>query len=619
MSGIVGILRRDGGPVDRTLLQSLTHFLAYVGPDAQQTWAEGPIGFGHTLLRTTWESASECQPASLDQRFWITADVRLDCRTELEGKLKSAGQRIHQDAPDSELVLAAYAAWGEACVQELRGDFAFAIWDASKRSLFCARDHFGLKPFYYCDFGDLFLFSNTLQCLRRHPEVSDELNDAAVGDFLLFGLNYDQATTTFRDVRRLPPAHVLSVSAQGLRAERYWLPPIDGRIRYRHSDEYVEHFRTLIQAAVADRVRTSRVGILLSGGLDSSSIAATALDLSGCHGSAELRAYTISYESLLPDRDPENARYVAEFLGIPIRCLPMDGLPLFDRWDDPKLSWPEPVDDPFFARLFDQTCTIARDSRVVLKGEGSDNLMRFQMWPYVRHLGMNGEWGRVVADSLRYWRVRPSIWPGIRRRARNAFGKSSNGYTLPRWLAPTFAKRMNLEERWREHVVVRARPPHPVVPEAHASLLLPQWAHVFELENAGITRLPVEVLYPFLDLRIVNYVLALPPFPWAFQKTLLRSAMMGRLPEKIRLRKKTPLAGEPLVEKLQRSDAIWLDKISWSEEVDRYVDRSALPRFAGETSAVRANADIRAVCLNFWLLSLRGVRYKLGTGSLPDG
>ena len=98
---------------------------------------------------------------------------------------------------------------------------------------------------------------------------------------------------------------------------------------------------------------------------------------------------------------------------------------------------------------------------------------------------------------------------------------------------------MNLEERWREHSIVRARPPHPVVPKAHASLLLPQWSHVFELENAGVTRLPVEVLYPFLDLRIVNYVLALPPFPWAFQKTLLRRAMRWvAYPEKIRLRRK---------------------------------------------------------------------------------
>ena len=95
-------------------------------------------------------------------------------------------------------------------MQHLRGDFAFAIWDARKKLLFCARDHFGVKPFYYSDLGELFLFSNTLDCLRLHPEVSDELNDAAIGDFLLFGLNCDAATTTFRDIRRLPAAHAMT-------------------------------------------------------------------------------------------------------------------------------------------------------------------------------------------------------------------------------------------------------------------------------------------------------------------------------------------------------------------------------------------------------------------------
>ena len=229
--------------------------------------------------------------------------------------------------------MGAYAVWGEACVQELRGDFAFAIWDASKRALFCARDHFGIKPFYYADLGDIFVFGNTLDCVRLNTLVSDELNDAAVGDFLLFGLNYDQGTTTFRDVRRLPSAHTLSVSAQALRAERYWFPPVDGRIRYRRPDEYVEHFRTLLNASCrrgSAFPHEAALAFVLSGGLDSSSIAATARDLSsGNRGeSTELRAYTITYESLLPDRDGENARYVAGFLGIPIRCLvAMDGLP----------------------------------------------------------------------------------------------------------------------------------------------------------------------------------------------------------------------------------------------------------------------------------------------------
>ena len=612
MSGIVGILRRDGGLVQRSLIESLTHALAFRGPDAGEVWAAGSVGFGHAMLRTTGESLGERQPASLDGRFWITADARIDCRAELETKLLSAGRKCRRGAPDSELILHAYAAWGEKCVEHLRGDFAFAIWDARERTLFCARDHFGLKPFYYADLGESFFFSNTLSCLRLLPEISEDLNEAAIADFLLFGTNYDLGTTAFLDIRRLPPAHFLEVSPHRLRLERYWSPPVDGRIRYRHGDEYVEHFQVLLQAAVADRLRTSRAGILLSGGIDSSTVAATARGLAASSGGvSDLRAYTITYEALLPDRDGEHARTVADFLRIPIRYLPLDGLQLFERWADPEMTWPEPVEDPFFAGLFDQMRMIAQDCRVALSGEGIDNLMIFEMWAYARHLLQKHEWRRVAIDSVRYLRARSSVWPGIKRRVRAMIQSDFAGRVFPFWIAPDFAKSLNLKERWRECNIVRASPPHPIVPAAHASLLLPQWSQLFELENAGVTQYPVEVRYPFLDLRIVNYILALPPFPWSFEKTLVRQAMHGHLPEKIRLRKKTPLAGDPLVEKLRQPDAAWLDDSRWSDEIDRYIDRTALPRLTGESNSASVRVDIRALCLNFWLQSTRGVRYNL--------
>ncbi len=232
------------------------------------------------MLRTTRESFLERMPAGLDGKLWITADARIDCREELKRELEKADSNRRPPATDSELILQAYAVWGEECVRHLRGDFAFAIWDARRKTLFCARDHFGVKPFYYAEIGNIFLFSNVLNCVRSHPGISDSLNDAAIGDFLLFGLNCDLSTTTFRDIRRLPPAHCLSVSAEGVRILRYWSAPTSGAIRYRHADEYVEHFQNLIQSAVADRLRVDRAGILLSGGLDSGAIAATAREIS---------------------------------------------------------------------------------------------------------------------------------------------------------------------------------------------------------------------------------------------------------------------------------------------------------------------------------------------------
>jgi asparagine synthase (glutamine-hydrolysing) len=610
VSGIVGIYDRSAAPVDRGLLQALAQFLSQRGPDGRGTWSQGAIGLGHTMLRTTRESQIERQPASLDGQLWITADARIDCREELEKKLEQQGRgAAGRTLTHSDLILRAYAVWGADCVQHLRGDFAFAIWDARKEMLFCARDHFGVKPFYYSDLGERFLFSNTLDCLRQHPDVSDDLNDAAIGDFLLFGLNCDAATTTFRDIRRMPAAHAMTVNSEGLRMQRYWSAPTEGRIRYRRAQDYVEHFQILLQAAVADRTRVDRAGILLSGGLDSATIAATARELAG--STLDLRAYTVVYESLIPDQDREHARRVAEFLKIPLQCIPMDRLQPFERWNDPEVRSPEPVDDPFFAGLFDQFRRIAADCRVVLSGEGPDNLMHFQMWPFTRDLVRNQEWGSLIRETSRYLCLRPSVVPGLKRRMQGLFGKDPTAPVYPRWLVPEFARRLNLKDRAREWSELPAARPHPILPKAHASLSLPHWSAMFEHENAGVTGCPVEVRHPFLDLRVVNFLLALPPFPLFFDKQLLRDVVAGRLPEKVRTRPKTPLAGSPLLTHLRQTQAGWMDKMAWDAQMDSYVNRTAHAAIQNETSSERAHSDVRPLCLNFWLQSARKVRYNL--------
>jgi asparagine synthase (glutamine-hydrolysing) len=383
VSAIAGIFDRKGAPVERSLLRDLTQFLSYCGPDWRDVWSEGPIGFGHAMLRTTRESLTERQPLSLDGQLWIAADARLDGREELRLALVKAERRVSREATDPELILHAYAAWDSDCVRHLRGDFAFAIWDRRRQILFCARDHFGVKPFYYADLDGQFIFSTVLDCVRLHPDVSDALNETAIGDFLLFGMNGEMATTPFRDVQRLAPAHTLLISRDEFLLRRYWTPPVDGRIRYRHAHEYVEHFQVLLEAAVNDRLRTDAVGILLSGGLDSGAIASAARTLAGrSTPPIDLRAYTVVYESLIPDPDGPYAKETTEFLKIPARYLALDNLRPFEAWDRADWTWPEPAEDPFFAGLFDQFQLISQDCRVALSGEGCDNLMQFEMWPH---------------------------------------------------------------------------------------------------------------------------------------------------------------------------------------------------------------------------------------------
>jgi asparagine synthase (glutamine-hydrolysing) len=612
MSGIVGIFHRDGAPIDPGLLQGLTRFLTYRGPDGLDTWTDANVGLGCALLRTTRESATAHQPVQLDERFCIVADARLDARADLLAELESAGHKVPRMTPEAELLLHAYAAWGQQCLDHLIGDFSFALWDRSRKTMFCARDHMGVKPFYYAQLGDLFLFSNTLDCVRLHPAVGEELNETAIADFLLFGLNCDNAATTFRDVRRLPPAHSLTVSADALRVRRYWTAPTDGRIRHHSAGDTIEHFQFLLKNAITDRLTTDHVGILLSGGLDSASIAALAREISGGETNGNgLRAYTVVYDSLIPDHEGGFARKTAEFLGIPSRRLTMDHLRPFERWDNPQSQWPEPVDDPFFAGIFDQFRMIAADSRVVLSGEGSDNLMNFEMWPYTKDLFRQREWRTFFTEVPMYLWLRPSPWPGIRRRVKGIFGLDPTAPEFPRWIAPEFASRLDLHSRWRRLGEDGLSAGHPVRPGAHASLALPQWSNLFELENAGVTRLPVEVRHPFLDLRIVNFLLALPPFPWFYEKMLLREAMAGRLPEKVRLRPKTPLAGDPLVKHLQKRGMDWVDHIHWNPQIGQFINCSALKRLTREKISEQADMLVRPVCLNFWLQSARRVRYNL--------
>lgn len=606
MSGIVGIFERDAKPIDLALLKTLTDFLSYRGPDAQDTWSDGPTGFGHAMLRVTDDSECERQPAALDRRFWITADVRIDCRSELAKKLQDAGRRLPRNITDPELVLHSYAVWREDCVHHLRGDFSFAIWDLREKQLFCARDHFGIKPFYYAEIGNTFIFSNTLNCVRLHSEVPDELNDDAVLDFLLVGFNCDEAATTFQAVRRLPPAHYLKVSTERIHLQRYWSIPTEGRIRYKRVLDYVEHFQSILRAAVVDRLRTKRVGIFMSGGLDSPAIAATVRE---AVPAVDLHAYTLVYESLIPEEEGPLAREIADFLRIPIRFRALDHLNVLEQ-PSPDLIWPEPVDDPCFAGIFDEFRMAEMDCRVVLSGQGGDETMIFQMWPYVKDMLRKREWGQLSFALPKFARVRQFPWRGLARRAQKIFGRGPLGPITPLWIAPRWMKTAEIRNRWQVRTAIRGTQVHPVRPRAQQALSQPQWALFFESHDPGVTHAAVEMRYPYLDVRVVEFLLALPPFPCFFHKNLLRRAMSGRLPPKILTRPKTPVPFDPLVARLDRGEGRRMHDFQWDKKMEPYVQRSGLSTLGLGMSPERARVDVRPFCLNFWLRAMRSVRYK---------
>jgi asparagine synthase (glutamine-hydrolysing) len=601
VSGIVGIINLDGAPVDRQLLHQMTEFMGYRGPDAQDVWTAGPVGLGHTLLRTTWESAPEQQPSSLDGQVWITADARVDGRAELVTKLRSRGQDASETLPDAELLLHAYHAWGEDCVHHLLGDFAFAIWDGRRGRLFCARDHFGVKPFYYARVGDCLVFSNTLNCVRLLPAVSAELNDLAVADFLLFGGNQDPATTAFADIQRLPAAHTLTCSGGTVRVGRYWTLPVDGDIRYRRLGEYVDHFKELLRTAVEDRLRTDRAGIFMSGGLDSPAVAAAACKwCSRQTGRLDLQAFTVVFDQLIPDQERFYSGLVARELNIPIHYLVADNYQLYERWGEPELQTPEPTCEAFAAAFnADQFGQAAAHGRVALTGYGGDPAF-WGSSAYVLFLLKNGYFGRLVGDL---WQLLsrgrlPKV--GLLTRLRRWLGKRPAQSPLPDWLNPDFAARLDLPARWRG-VNQEPRPVHPRRPKAYHCLTNPFWPYLFESYDPGVTRSPVEVRHPFFDRRLLEFLLAIPPLPWFGSKELLRTALRGLLPDQVRLRPKAPMAGNPIRELLQRENVGWLDHFEAAPELEEYVSRERIPPVAGEKDADRAWLKLLPLSLNYWL------------------
>ena len=607
----MGLVQRNGSRADAELVRAMTDSLYFRGPDGCGTWSDGQAALGHAELRLSPEWRTQGQPFTLDGALTIVADARLDAREQLAAKLSGGEGQRTADIPDAVLIARAYAKWGESCVERLAGDFSFGIWDAQTKSLFCARDHFGIKPFYFAETAGDFLFSNTFECLRMHPDVADELNEEAIGDFLLFGLNRNPDTTAFRDIQRLPPAHCMTVARGGIRRRRYWSAPTDGRIRYDREEEYVEHFRSLLNHAVAERLDGRRTGILLSGGLDSSSLAAVAKEIqAGAKSSGELRAFTVVANTKVEDEDRSLARETAEFLGIPQEEIALDDLQPFEQEKD-SAALPEPVSDPFWGGLFSQFRRVAASCRVALDGEGSDNLMHFEMWPYVKDMARRFEVREMASKVPAYLRVRGSILPGIQRRIQEASGNHPDLVKYPEWINPEFERRMNLREKFDDWGHEPVHSEHPRAPKAHGSLSLPHWTHLFENENAGVTRAPVEVRFPFLDLRVVSFVLSVPPFPWMYKKRLLREAMVGKLLDKIRVRPKTPMTGDPLMTNLSQARREGLNKVQWMGETDRYVDRENVMRKLEEEKSFALSSAIRPVCLNFWLQSRADVRYKI--------
>ncbi|MEE4238144.1 MAG: hypothetical protein V2I51_15595, partial [Anderseniella sp.] len=245
MSGIAGIIHFDGKPVEPGLIEKMTGAMAHRGPDDINHWVKGSVALGHCALRVTESAGDPQQPFTIDGNVWIAADARIDARADLIRTLRSRDCAVTTDAADVELIAHAYNLFGRAFLRHIIGDFAIALWDHRKARLFCARDHFGVRPFFYVQHNGVFLFASCIDALLTHPIVPRSLDEEFIGDFLLFGNCQDAERSVYRHIRRLPPATCFELSEGACRIRRYWSLREKREIRFARDLDYIEQFQQL--------------------------------------------------------------------------------------------------------------------------------------------------------------------------------------------------------------------------------------------------------------------------------------------------------------------------------------------------------------------------------------
>ncbi len=529
--------------------------------------------------------------------FSIAGDVRLDAREDLVARLP---RRPADGAAlsDKALCLQAYAAWGDRFVEFLAGDFCFALWDDNRRCLRAARDQLGIKPLFHAAAGGMALVSDSLDWIMGHAAVPRDLDDVWIGDFLAAGLSLDFDRTVWRHVHRVPPAHLLKLSADGQSVARYWSLEIGEPICFDDRKLYPERFVELVDWAVKDRLPPGKVGISMSGGLDSTTLAACTVAATGDPSRVVGECY--QYERLMPDDEGRFARLAADRLGIALRVRAIDDFSYDPLWRRRGLATSEPSRSIVLLHLDDELARgMAGEAAVWFYGEGPDNALHFDRDPYFAWLWSRRDWRGLARAAVDYARVkgvagwRTTLGRGLRRRAAD----ERTSWTLPDWIDPDFAHRLRLAERIRD-LGVYGRHLHPWHPTSVGSFRDPIWPALFDRLREGTGGGLFEWRHPFLDLRVLEYMIALPPVPWGWFKHLLREAMRGRLPDAVLARAKTPLAAPPLVAALRETA---LPPLSLGARLAPYVTAGA--RLPSDPSLLASPRQLLAIhALDYWLM-----------------
>jgi asparagine synthase (glutamine-hydrolysing) len=539
--GIFELSHQNPPPVH--ILASMNQALVHRGPDDGGTFVQGPVALGHRRLSIIDLSSAGHQPMpSSDQNLWIVYNGEIYNYLELKTELKNLGYSF-KTGTDTEVILAAYQAYGPECTSKFNGMWAFAIWDQAKQTLFCSRDRFGIKPFYYVYHRDRFVFASEIKALLKHPDISKDIDPFVAYRFLKFGQSNIGSESFYSDIRQLKPGHYLHVNQSGIFERCYWdlhsdieQPPITIK-------SAAEKFEALLTDSVRLTMRSDvPIGTCLSGGLDSSALVCIAHQLNQRFPSDLYQQETFS--SCFEEKKYDEREFIETVIQqtgakknyvFPSPAQFLQDLSLLVRaQDEPFTSL------SIFAQWSVMKKVQERSVSVLLDGQGADELLAGYGYDslFWAELLNNQDWQSLSQE------IRASL---------NKHGLYTTAKRIVSGLLPLKFK--DLKNAWPSHQLLASEFEseftshnfHQEKEKKYNESLKNEL--YFELKNRLPTLLryedrnsmafSIESRVPFLDHRLVEFVFSLPDtyiIHQGWSKWIFRKAMAGILPERIRWR-----------------------------------------------------------------------------------
>ena len=621
MSAIAAVFYLNDRPVEASLLTEINEILRHRGMDASGVWHRGGVGLTHRMMWTTPESQQEKLPAeSRSGSCFITCDARIDNRPELISQLDFSRHR-EEEITDSEMILAAYEKWGEDCPSRLIGDFVFVIWNDREKKLFAARDPLGVKHFYYyLAPHKLFALASEIKALFALDGIERELDEEHLGDYLVIN-SEDKEGTFYKNIKRLPATHAMTVNRQGLRIWRYWQPDTK-ELRLKNDHEYHEAFREKFKTAVTTRLRSAYpVGAMLSGGLDSSSIAGVASDFLKNQGAAPLHTFSAIFPTVSKiDARIDEMRFmraVIEKTGCAAHFVNVDDASPFR--DIQRLLWhtDDPVGAPIYMDWEIFKAAQKQRVRVVLSGIDGDSTVSHGYEDFA-NFAQRGWYRRLFQEAFalnknmprRSHSLKRLIWhrglakavpPWIYAAWRKLRGRKPEDYTASPITFPLHLQTVNADFRRKfdlENRIIQfgqSNYPAGISPiEYHwRALTNGHFSVILENSEKAAAAFNVEPRYPFFDRRLIEFCIALPPGQRIYKgwtRSIFRHAMTGILPPEVQWRTDKSNIGASL--------KINLLKYGFSQlENTVYADSPRLERYADIEKLRAAHRDFKSAPL----------------------